>query len=96
MEILLVGGSLTFALCLHRAGIRSRIFEAGREFKPLGVGINLLPHAVRELSNLGVAVELGARGVQVRDSRFLASHGEFICSEPCGRAGAVRATSSAA
>jgi 5-methylphenazine-1-carboxylate 1-monooxygenase len=51
MEILLIGGGiggLTLALDLHRAGIRSRVFETTREYRPLGVGINLLPHAVRE------------------------------------------------
>jgi len=60
MEILLIGGGvggLTLALCLHRAGVRSRIFEATREYRPLGVGINLLPHAVCEPSNVGVAAD---------------------------------------
>jgi 5-methylphenazine-1-carboxylate 1-monooxygenase len=93
MEILLIGGGiggLTLALCLHRVGVRSRIFEVTREYKPLGVGINLLPHAVRELSNVGVAAELGARGVQVQDSRFFNSHGQFIYSELCGRAAGHR------
>ncbi len=46
---------LTLALSLHQAGIPCRVFEAASELRWLGVGINLLPHAVRELTELGLA-----------------------------------------
>ena len=58
MQVVIVGagiGGLTLALSLHAAGIEAVVFEAVAELKPLGVGINLLPHAVRELSELGLA-----------------------------------------
>jgi 2-polyprenyl-6-methoxyphenol hydroxylase-like FAD-dependent oxidoreductase len=53
-EVLIVGagiGGLTFALELHRHKIACRIFEAPPQIKPIGVGINLLPHATRVLEN---------------------------------------------
>ncbi|MBT5238958.1 MAG: NAD(P)-binding protein, partial [Rhodospirillaceae bacterium] len=49
-EILIIGGGiggLTLALALHKRGIPCRIFEAAPEFKPLGVGINMMPHPIR-------------------------------------------------
>ena len=52
MEILIIGGGiggLTLGLMLHRAGIACRVFEATSELKAVGVGINILPHASREL-----------------------------------------------
>ena len=48
-DILIIGGGiggLTLGLMLHRRGIPCRVFEAAPEIKPLGVGINLLPHAM--------------------------------------------------
>ena len=56
-ETLIIGGGiggLTLALMLHARGISSKVFEASMEFKPLGVGINMLPHAIRVLSELGL------------------------------------------
>ena len=50
MEVVIVGagiGGLTLGLRLHQGGIPCRIFEAASEIKPLGVGINVLPHASR-------------------------------------------------
>ena len=55
MRVAVIGGGiggLTAALSLHAAGIEVELFEAVGEVKPLGVGINLLPHAVRELTEL--------------------------------------------
>ena len=56
-EVLIIGagiGGLTLALMLHRRGIACRVYEAAPEIRPLGVGINLLPHATRELGELGL------------------------------------------
>ena len=60
-DVIIVGagiGGLTLGLALHQAGIPCRIFEAAAEIRPLGVGINLLPHATRELGALGLEAEL--------------------------------------
>ena len=47
-------GGLTLALCLQRAGIACRVYEQAAQIRPLGVGINILPHATAELRALGV------------------------------------------
>ena len=63
LQVAIVGGGiggLTLALSLHAAGIKARVYEAVAELRPLGVGINLLPHAVRELTELGVADQMAA------------------------------------
>ena len=56
-------GGLTLALSLHEVGIPCRVYENAPQFKRLGVGINLLPHAMRELSRLGLQDALAARAV---------------------------------
>ena len=47
-------GGLALGLMLHQRGIACTILEAAAEIRELGVGINLLPHAVRELAELGL------------------------------------------
>lgn len=57
MHVLIIGGGiggLATALSLQNAGIEATVFEAVPEIRPLGVGINMLPHAVRELTELGL------------------------------------------
>lgn len=78
-------GGLTLALGLHAAGISCRVYEAAAEIKPLGVGINLLPHAVRELEHLGLLDELAKVGITTKQSAFYSAHGQFVYSEPAGR-----------
>ena len=78
-------GGLTLALALQQAGVPCRVYEAAAELKPLGVGLNLLPHAVKELAALGLQDRLLARGVETRDYSFYTSHGQLIYSEPRGR-----------
>ena len=53
-------GGLATALTLHQIGVPCIVFEAVREMRPLGVGINLQPNAVRELYDLGIT-EAGSR-----------------------------------
>jgi len=87
-DVLIVGGGvggLALALSLHQAGISCRVFEAAPEVLPLGVGINLLPHAMRELSELGLQDKLAARAIETRELAFYSRHGQFIYKEPRGR-----------
>jgi 2-polyprenyl-6-methoxyphenol hydroxylase-like FAD-dependent oxidoreductase len=86
-DVLIVGGGiggLVLALSLHQAGISSRVFEAAPEVLPLGVGINLLPHAMRELSELGLQETLAACAIETRELAFYSRHGQFIYKEPRG------------
>ena len=86
-DVLIVGGGvggLALALSLHQAGISSRVFEAVPAILPLGVGINLLPHAMRELSELGLQDALAARAIETRELAFYSRHGQFIYKEPRG------------
>ncbi|MBI1943923.1 MAG: flavin-dependent oxidoreductase [Betaproteobacteria bacterium] len=88
VEILIIGGGiggLTLALSLHQAGIGCRVFEAAPEIKPLGVGINLLPHGMRELTELGLAERLARVAVETQELRFYNRFGQLIYREPRGR-----------
>ena len=88
MEVLIIGagiGGLTLGLMLHRAGIACRIFEAAPELKAVGVGINILPHASRELCALGLEDALAKVAVTTREYCFYNRFGQFIYSEPAGR-----------
>ncbi len=86
--VLIVGGGiggLTLALSLHQAGIACRVYEAATEIKALGVGINLLPHAMRELTELGLQKDLSAVAVETQEVCFYNRFGQFIHKEPRGR-----------
>lgn len=87
-DVLIVGGGiggLTLALALHKAGVSCRIFEAVPQLKPLGVGLNLLPHAMRELDSLGLKDALCAKGVLTREYRFYTNHGQLVDRETRGQ-----------
>ena len=87
LNVLIIGGGiggLATALSLHDIGLKPRIFEQVKEFRPLGVGINLLPHSVRELSELGLLEELSATGVETDELRFYTQYGLEIQREPRG------------
>jgi 2-polyprenyl-6-methoxyphenol hydroxylase-like FAD-dependent oxidoreductase len=88
-EVMVLGagiGGLTLALSLHQAGIACRVYEAVPELKPLGVGINLLPHATRELSELDLLPALDAVGVRTQEAVFFNSHGQLVFREAAGAA----------
>ena len=88
MDVLIIGagiGGLTLGLMLHRAGIACRVFEAAPELKAVGVGINILPHASRELCALGLEEALAKVAVTTREYCFYNRFGQFIYSEPAGR-----------
>ncbi|MEI5583806.1 MULTISPECIES: flavin-dependent oxidoreductase [unclassified Agromyces] len=88
MRIVIAGagiGGLATALSLEAAGFRDiRIFERADRIRGLGVGINLLPHAVRELTELGLADQVAALGVAPSTLSYHNRHGQSIWSEPRG------------
>jgi 5-methylphenazine-1-carboxylate 1-monooxygenase len=88
-EVIIVGagiGGLTLGLALHQAGIACRIYESAPELKAIGVGINLLPHATRELAAVGLEEALSRVAIETRDATFFNRFGQLIYQEPLGRA----------
>ena len=67
MKVVIVGGGIggcALALALHAAGITDiEVREAADGVRELGVGINVLPHAMRELDEIGVADQVAAVAV---------------------------------
>src|ERR1041385_7863420 len=87
MTVLIAGGGiggLTLALSLHQIGVGARVFESVAALKPLGVGINVLPHAVRELIELGLLDQLEALGVRTKELAYFSKRAKPIWSEPRG------------
>ena len=78
-------GGLTLALELHAAGIPCRVYEAAPQLRPLGVGINVLPHATAVLAELDVLDRLEAIAVQTREAVFYNRFGQHVYTEPAGR-----------
>jgi 2-polyprenyl-6-methoxyphenol hydroxylase-like FAD-dependent oxidoreductase len=90
MNVIIIGagiGGLTLGLRLHQAGITCSIYESAPQIRPLGVGINLLPHATRELAELGVLPALERVAVTTREIAYYNRFGQFIYSDPSGRYG---------
>jgi 2-polyprenyl-6-methoxyphenol hydroxylase-like FAD-dependent oxidoreductase len=88
MQVAIVGGGicgLSLALNLHKRGIDCRVYERAPEIKALGVGITLLPHAMREFTALGLGDQLLAAGIENRESRFYNRFGQIIYKEPRGK-----------
>jgi 2-polyprenyl-6-methoxyphenol hydroxylase-like FAD-dependent oxidoreductase len=87
-DIAIIGGGvagLSLALNLHRHGISCRVYERAPEVKELGVGITLLPHAMRELAALGLDEAMLAAGIEIRESCFFNRFGQLIYKEPRGK-----------
>lgn len=87
MKVAIIGGGivgLTSALSLAAAGIRATVYEAVREIRPLGVGINVLPHAVRELTELGLLEKLKKLGVEIEELVYHMADGRVVWREPRG------------
>jgi len=88
VDVVIVGagiGGLTLALALEHAGIGCRIYEAAAELQPLGVGINVLPHATAVLETLGVLEALERVAVVTREAAFFNRFGQLVYTEPAGR-----------
>jgi 5-methylphenazine-1-carboxylate 1-monooxygenase len=79
-------GGLAAALTLHQIGVACVVFEAVRDMRPLGVGINLQPNAVRELYDLGITErELDRVGLPAEEWALVGLNGNDIYSEPRGK-----------
>ena len=88
-DIIIVGagiGGLTLGLTLHKCGIPCRVLESAAEIRPIGVGINLLPHATQQLAALGLEAALARVAIETRDATFFNRFGQLIYQEPLGRA----------
>lgn len=86
-DIVIVGGGiagLALALNLHSHGIVARVYEAALEVREIGVGITLLPHAMREIAQLGLAPDIIGIGIENQSSAFFNRFGQKIFSEPRG------------
>jgi 2-polyprenyl-6-methoxyphenol hydroxylase-like FAD-dependent oxidoreductase len=93
MTILIAGagiGGLAAALSLHQIGADVIVIEAVRRIEPLGVGINVLPHAIRELFDLGLEKDLVAAGVETAKLAYHSKRGQLIWEESRGRAAGYR------
>ncbi|MFB7673329.1 FAD-dependent monooxygenase [Kitasatospora purpeofusca] len=93
MRVTVVGGGiagLSCALSLHAAGFAPRVYEAARKVEAVGVGINLLPHAVRELAELGLEQELAAVALSPHRLSYRDRAGTTVWEEPLGRAAGHR------
>jgi 2-polyprenyl-6-methoxyphenol hydroxylase-like FAD-dependent oxidoreductase len=87
MDVMIIGGGiggLTSALLLHEAGFDVEVFEAAGEIRPLGVGINVLPHSVRILDRLGVMEDLERAAVRTSSLSYHSKRGQLIWREPRG------------
>jgi 2-polyprenyl-6-methoxyphenol hydroxylase-like FAD-dependent oxidoreductase len=89
MNIAIAGGGiggLTLALALHQRGIDCTVYEAVPQLRPLGVGVNLLPHSVKELAELGLQEALAATAIETASLTYYNKFGQTIWSEPRGLA----------
>lgn len=89
MEIAIVGGGIVgmaLALGLRRRGMTASVYEAAPEIREVGVGVTLLPHAMRELTALGLGDEVRKAGIELRESAFYNRFGQAIYSEVRGLA----------
>lgn len=88
IDVAIVGGGiagLALALNLHARKIPCQVFEAVPEVREVGVGITLLPHAMRELTALGLREEIAACGIENIHSKFYNRFGQLVFNEPRGK-----------
>lgn len=88
LRIAIVGGGiggLGLALSLHARGIACDVYESVPQVREVGVGITLLPHAMRELAALGLQGALEPLGIENLESVFFNRYGQYVYREPRGR-----------
>lgn len=87
MKVIIVGagiGGLITALRLHHDGIDCEVYEQSEQIRELGVGINVLPHAVKELAALGLLDQLDEIGIRTHELHYAHRLGQEILRRPCG------------
>jgi 2-polyprenyl-6-methoxyphenol hydroxylase-like FAD-dependent oxidoreductase len=87
MKVVIVGagiGGLSTALRLHHEGIDCEVYEQGEQIRELGVGFNLLPHAVKELAAVGLLDRLGEAGIRTHELIYAHRLGFEVMRRPCG------------
>ena len=87
MKVVIAGagiGGLNAALSLQRAGIDVAVYESAAEILPLGVGINILPHASREFIELGLEEEIDRFAIRTTAMNYYNCEGRLVISQPCG------------
>ncbi|MDE2376271.1 FAD-dependent monooxygenase [Bradyrhizobium sp.] len=85
MKIMVAGagiGGLAAALCLDEKGFEVEVFEAVDELRPLGVGINVMPHASGVLHALGLGAALDDMAIRTRAIEYRTRFGHLIQSDP--------------
>ena len=87
-KVIIAGGGisgLTLALTLHQIGVPFLVLEKSRTMRPLGVGINIQPNAVRELFDLGLTSEiLDTIGVSAKEWALVGLNGKEVYAEKRG------------
>lgn len=89
MTTIIVGagiGGLTAALFLHQRGIPCVIYERAPQIQELGVGINVLPHAVATFAEVGLLDAVVAEGICPDRLYYRTRHGQTVWQEPRGLA----------
>ncbi|AOO81163.1 flavin-dependent oxidoreductase [Bosea vaviloviae] len=84
MKVIIVGGGiggLTLALMLHARGFTPTVYEQSGEIREVGVGINTLPHAIRELAELGLLPALDAVAIRTRELVYMNRFGQTVWRE---------------
>ena len=87
MKVIIVGGGiggLATALMCHARGIDCEVYEQAEQIRELGVGINTLPHAIRELAGLGLLEGLDRVGIRTHELIYMNRLGQEIWREPRG------------
>src|SRR6266581_2667418 len=87
MKAIIAGGGvggLTTALMLHARGMDCDVFEQSEQIRELGVGINTLPHAIKELAALGLLQRLDAVAIRTYELFYTNRFGQEIWREQRG------------